>query len=157
MIESHDAEREADRTRMNSALARAAIVMVAALATAAALNFYRTVDEKSLRYHLARETQYIVASPERFREVIAIVPTEAEVGYFSDLTTSSSDGYLWFDGARYALAPRLVVPYESLQKKDWILGNFSKPVDLAQIERENHLKLVRDFGSGVVLFRGGKW
>ena len=142
---------------MNSALARATIVMVTALATAAAFNFYRTAEEKRLRYHAAWATQYIAAGPERFREVIAIVPTEAEVGYFSDLTTSSSKGELWFDGALYALAPRLVVPYGSLQRKDWILGNFSKPVDLLQIERENHLKLVRDFGSGVVLFRGDKW
>jgi len=142
---------------MNSALARAAIVMVPALAIAAALNFYRTAEEKRLRYHAARESQYIAAGPERFRGVNAIVPAEAEVGYLSDLATSNSDGELWFDGAQYALAPRLVVPYESVQRKDWILGNFSKPVDLAQIERENHLKLVRDFGSGVVLFRGGKW
>jgi hypothetical protein len=39
------------------------------------------------------------------------------------------------------------------EKEHWVLGNFSKPVDFAQIERENRLNLVRDFGLGVVLFR----
>jgi len=36
------------------------------------------------------------------------------------------------------------------QKQDWILGNFSKPIELYQIETQNQLGLVWEFGSGVV-------
>ena len=153
MIELKDRELIADQTKTNSALARAALVALVALAVIGALNFYLTVDEKDLRYHAAWITHIIGIGPERFREVNAMVPTEAVVGYFSDLPNLTGDGAAGFNGARYALAPRLVVPYDSRQMQDWILGNFSKPIDLALIERENSLKLVRDFGSGVMLFR----
>jgi hypothetical protein len=151
---------------MNPVLARAAVGIVVALAVAGALNFYRTVDEKNLMYTSPSITDIIDVGPERFRGVIAMLPTEAVVGYISDLPNSSpeesSRRALWFFGARYALAPRLIVWPGQLgnrsihaQKQDWVLGDFSKPMDLVQIERENHLNLVRDFGSGVLVFR--KW
>jgi hypothetical protein len=144
---------------MNPVLARAAVGIVVALAVAGALNFYRTVDEKNLRYTSPSITDIIDVGPERFRGVIAMLPTEAVVGYISDLPNSSPESsqraHLWFFGARYALAPRLLVRPTNAQKEDWVLGNFFKPMDLVQIERENHLNLVRDFGSGVLVFR--KW
>ena len=144
---------------MNPVLARAAVGIVVALAVAGALNFYRTVDEKNLRYTSPSITDIIDVGPERFRGVIAMLPTEAVVGYISDLPNSSPEESrkraLWFFGARYALAPRLIVWPTNAQKEDWVLGNFFKPMDLVQIERENHLNLVRDFGSGVLVFR--KW
>jgi len=141
---------------MNPALTRAGVGVVVALAVAGALNFYRTVDERSHWYRDPWITDMFSNGPERFREFKAIVPPEAVLGYFSDLPDASANDWridVWYFGARYALAPRLVVPHDNPQKEYWILGNFSKPVDLSQFERENQLKLVRDFGSGVVLFR----
>lgn len=139
---------------MNPVLARAAVGIVVALAVAGALNFYRTIDKKSL-FHIPSMNDIINAGPKRFRGVIAMLPAEAVVGYVSDIPNSTPTGErnLWIIGARYALAPRLLVSPTNAQKGDWVLCNFFKPMDLVQIERENHLKLVRDFGSGVLVFR----
>ena len=138
---------------MNPVLTRVAVGMVVALAVAGALNYLRTIDEKNLRYTSPWITDIIDASPKRFHGVIAILPAEAVVGYISDLPESSERARLCFIEARYALAPRLIVRHTNAQKEDWVLGNFFKPMDLAQFERENHLNLVRDFGSGILVFQ----
>ena len=82
-----------------------------------------------------------------------MVPPQAVLGYISDLPEEGVAGAIWFAGARHALAPRLLIPHQNPQKPDWVLGNFSKPSDLHEIERQNQLQLVRDFGSGVAVFR----
>ena len=138
---------------MNPVLARAAVGLVVALAVAGALNFYRTVDERKLRYRDPWMTEIVDVGTKRFRGVIAMLPAEAAIDYVSDLPDSSRRGQLWKLWARYALVPRLTVWPGLAQKEDWVLGNFFKPVDLVQFERENHLNLVRDFGSGVLVFR----
>jgi hypothetical protein len=149
---------------MNPVLTRAATGMVLALAVAGALNYYHSVDERNRAYQDPWATYMIGIGPERFRGVIAMVPPEAVVGYVSDLpdlfnlpdllsSEKSRRGAVWSAQAWYALAPRLVIPHQNPKNQDWILGNFSKPVDLAQIERENRITLVRDFGAGVVVFR----
>ena len=75
--------------------------MVVALAIAGAINFYYTADQKNLRYHAPWITHMIGIGPERFREVIAMVPPEAVVGYLSDLDPDSSQrfttGCLWVE------------------------------------------------------------
>jgi hypothetical protein len=86
------------------------------------------------------------------RQARSASPPKAVLGYISDLPEEGA-GAIWFAGARHALAPRLLVPLQNPQKQDWILGNFSKSVDLHQIETQNQLQLVRDFGSGVAVFR----
>ena len=190
---------------MNLVLMRIGVGMVVVLAMAGALNFHHAVDERNDRFQAPWKTYMIGIGPERFREVIAMVPAEAVVGYISDLPDSGSErGPVRFLETQYALTPRVAIPLETLEnpqmvwslaflqaqnalvprlvipletlrkearavgnflnaeierekpvqeKQHWVLGNFSKPMDLAQIERENRLNLVRDFGLGVVLFR----
>jgi hypothetical protein len=139
---------------MNPTLMRIAMGIVVALAVAGALNYYNSVDEKNLQFQDPWRTYVIDIGPKRFHEVIAMVPTQDVVGYISDLPDSVPVwDSVWFLEAQYALAPRLVIPHQDAQRTDWVLGDFFKPVDLAQIERDNRLKLVRDFGSGIVLFR----
>ena len=123
------------------------------LAVAGALGYYRTVAEKNQRYTAAWMTDVIGMGAERFRGASAILPMEAVVGYVSDLPVSIQRGQVWFYSARDALAPRLVVWPTDPQKEDWVLGNFSKPVNLEQIEKEYGLDLVQDLGSGVAVFR----
>ena len=134
-------------------VAQAALGVVASLALASAVNYYRTVGEKNRAYQDPWMTSMIGIQAERLREVIAMVPAEAVVGYISDSPLDQGRDAARFAGARYALAPRLVVPHDSAQKQDWVLGNFSKPVDVVRIQRENRVKLVKDFGSGVMVFR----
>jgi hypothetical protein len=148
---------------MNPVVTQATVGMVVALTVAGALNYYHSIDERNRAYQDPWATHMIGVGPERFRGVVAMVPPEAVVGYVSDLpdflnlpdlfSERSRRGAVWSAEAWYALAPRLVIPHESRQKQDWILGNFSKPVDLPQVERENRMTVVRDFGSGVMLFR----
>ena len=140
---------------LNPVVARAAVGIVAALAVAGALNFYHTIDERNLRYAGPWMTQIIGVGPERFRGVIAMLPVEAAIDYVSDLPDSNQrgQGVLWKLSARYALAPHLTIWPGHSQKEDWVLGNFFKPMDLAQFERENHQNLVRDFGSGILVFQ----
>jgi len=127
--------------------------MVVGLALAGAVNYYLTVDSKNRDCQDPSTTYVIGIGPTRFCEVIAMVPPQAVLGYISDLPEEGVAGAIWFAGARHALAPRLLIPHQNPQKQDWILGNFSQPSDLHQIETQNHLQLVRDFGSGVAVFR----
>jgi hypothetical protein len=138
---------------MNPVLARAAVGIVVALAVAGALNFYHTIDERNLRYMGPWMTEIIDVGPKRFRGVIAMLPVEAAIDYVSDLPDLSQRGQLWKLWARYALVPRLTIWPGHAQNEDWVLGNFFEPMDLVQFERRNHLTLVRDFGSGVLVFR----
>jgi hypothetical protein len=144
-----------------SVWASGAICIVVALALASQVNLRRTVHFRNRFYQDPWMTYTVGIGPERFQEVIAMVPPTAVVGYVSDLpviqgmttgTPADYRGAVWFATTRTALAPRLLVPYHEGQE-GWIVGNFSKPIDPDQLERQFKLRLVRDFGSGVVLFR----
>ena len=147
---------------MNLVLMRIGVGMVVVLAVAGALNFHHTVDERNPRFQAPWKTYMLAIGPERFREVIAMVPAEAVVGYISDLPDSGSDGPVWFLETQYALTPRVAIPLETLEnpqntvwylaflqaqnalvprfviplktlrKENWGLGNFLN----AEIERE---------------------
>jgi hypothetical protein len=138
---------------VNPVLARVAVGVVTVLSVASALNYYRTLDEKNVRYAASWMTDTIGLSSDRFQGVAEMLPTDAVLGYVSDLPVSTQRGMVWFFGARYALAPRLIAWPDDVPKQEWILGNFSAPTDLGQIENENSLDLVRDLGSGVTVFR----
>ena len=92
----------------------------------------------------------IHAQAARFEGVRAAIPENAALGYLSDTEPGSvADGAL-FAGAQYSLAPRLL---QRDRAHEWTLGNFTKPVDFAGIGRSKGLRLERDFGSGVILYR----
>jgi hypothetical protein len=140
------------------ALAQAVLGAVTALSLASAFHYYRSVDQKNRYYQDPRMTYLLGIQEQRLRGVIAMVPAEAVVGYMADLPAVPgahwpTDAEFIFTAVRYALAPRLVIPYERGQKEDWVLGDFSKPFDLAQIENEDRLRLAKDLGSGLLLFQ----
>ena len=137
-------------------LAQAALTVVAALALAGAFNYYRTVDKRNNQD--PQMTHLIGIQEARFHKVIAMVPPDSVVGYMADLPSRNdahwpTKGEFIFTAVRYALAPRVLIPYESVRKPDWVLADFANPVDLAQVVREKRLSLVMDFGSGVLLFQ----
>jgi uncharacterized membrane protein (UPF0136 family) len=86
----------------------------------------------------------------RLAPVRRAVPESAILGYLTDAQPGSIVDSALLGGARYVLAPRLVVR-ETTQ--DWVLGNFTRPADFAAIGRSAGLRLQQDFGNGVVLFR----
>lgn len=102
----------------------------------------------------ARDNQdpyMIQAQPERLREAVRYLPDNAVIGYLSDLPFDAVPGQAAHFGVMYALAPRLVT--RSADGQEWVVGNFSHPLDYAAAGRAHHLELVKDFGNGIVLFR----
>jgi len=124
---------------------------VALLALFAAMDYYRSVTD----YNEANPDPFRIGiQPARFREVSAEFRDGAVIGYLSDVAYEDVRGGAAFFGTLYALAPRVVVvPHTNPRKQDWVLGNFSAKVDIEQIARENRLRVVRDYGEGVVLYQ----
>jgi hypothetical protein len=144
--------------RLHQLIAQASLCVVGALALAGAFHFWKTIDQENRYLQDPLMTYQIGIQENRFRGVAAMVPAETVVAYLSDLPPQRAahwpvNSEFIFTAVRYALAPRLLIPYEKGQRQDWVLGDFSNPADAARIERENGLKLIKDFGSGVMLFR----
>jgi hypothetical protein len=93
----------------------------------------------------------INAQPERLREAIPYLPEHAVLGYLSDLSLEAVNGSAAYFGVMYALAPRLLT--RTADSQEWVVGNFSHPLDYASAGAAHHLDLVKDFGNGIVLFR----
>jgi hypothetical protein len=93
----------------------------------------------------------------RFREVGSQLPLDEPVGYVSDLEFTELRGAAAFFGAQYALAPRILVPYDHPRAGRFTVGNFSAEVNLpdvtSRLAREKGLRVVRAWDNGVVLFR----
>ena len=99
---------------------------------------------------------------ERFRELKAQLPTVRTVGYVSDWgplgmgnprmdNPQAKQDLKHYFQARYALAPTLVLHGIT---PEYVVGDFSAPPSLSDVERSLGLHVVHDFGNGVVLFRG---
>jgi hypothetical protein len=125
----------------------AGIGVVVLLCIFVAFQSYRTVDADARTY---RDPYMINAQPERVREAIAYLPDHAPVGYLSDLSLEATNGSAAYFGVMYALAPRLLT--RSADTQEWVIGNFSHPLDYAAAGTPHHLELVKDFGNGIVLF-----
>jgi hypothetical protein len=113
-----------------------------------AFQAYRSTDAYARAY---QDPYMINAQPERVRQAIPYLPDKAQVGYLSDVSFEVATGSAAYFGVMYALAPRLVT--RSADHHEWVVGNFSHPLDYAAAGREHHLELVKDFGNGIVLFR----
>lgn len=89
----------------------------------------------------------------RFRAVAAEVPPNAVLGYISNLDFNDLKGSTAFFGAQYALTPRILVPWGSEHATGLVLGNFSAEIDPESYAVSHGMRLVRNFGAGVFLFR----
>jgi hypothetical protein len=127
---------------------KAALIAAAVLAVWGAIEGFQIEGESN-----ASDPYMVNIQPVRLAGVMETVPRTAVVGYVSDLQGSSTAALAMFNSARYALAPRLLVEGTD---RDWVLGNFAKPADYTAIARERGLRVVQDFGNGVVLFGRAK-
>ncbi len=87
---------------------------------------------------------------DRLAGAIGMLPRNGVVGYVSDIS-GSDPALAMFNTSLYALAPRMLVEGTD---REFVLGNFTKPQDYEAFAREHHLVLLRDFGGGIVVFRG---
>ena len=89
----------------------------------------------------------------RLAGVRAELPAPSVLGYISDIPLDQAGGSGLFFQTMYTLAPHLVVPDSARFKPELVLGNFSVRPDLDKLERERGLRLLKDYGRGVRLFR----
>jgi hypothetical protein len=113
-----------------------ALFILGSLASSARL----LVDRPSPR---RRETDLVTQRSDlRFAALRPVLPKRGVVGYVGESDDSTADYYL----AQYALAPLVV---DRSANHPLVIGNFpSSPLPL----QTKGLRLVRDFGSGVLLF-----
>ncbi len=131
--------------------------ILAGLCALALLGIVGAVNVYQQAHALAAEPDpyRIRVQAERFREVERRIPPGALVGYVSNQPFETVLGQAMFFGAQYTLAPRLLVDGPEAAQTHWILGNFTKPTDLAQVAPRLDARLAADLGSGVVLFERG--
>jgi hypothetical protein len=107
------------------------------------------------RFESAYQSQnpdpYKVASQfPRFADLRAAVPADAVLGYISDQPLGTLPGDTLFGTAQYALAPRLL---RKDATPDLVIGNFTRQVDFQAIGAQQGLRIEKNFGSGVVLYK----
>jgi|SRR5581483_2005470 len=127
-----------------------ACAAVSVLALWSAINFYGATEEA---VGPNADVYKIGEQAARFHDLAAALPATGVVGYVSDVSTDVVLGGVLFSGAQYTLAPRLVTTQKMNPAPEWVVGDFSKPVDFAQFGAARGLVLTRDFGNGVVLYR----
>jgi len=131
----------------SSALTTAAILLTAALAVIGAVQYW---DAESTYQRQSPDPYRVADQATRLAGIRDAVPANAVLGYLTDLPTEDTPATAMFFAAQYQLAPRLL---QKDQSHELVLGNFTRPADFAALGRQHGLRLERDFGNGVVLFR----
>lgn len=90
---------------------------------------------------------------DRFQDLMAALPATAIVGYVSDVPPSETLSSVLYASAEYTFAPRLVTDQHTKPAPEWVIGDFSEPLDVVQFGKQHGLMLVKDFGNGAVLYK----
>jgi hypothetical protein len=128
----------------------AACAAVTLLALWSTVNFYGATEDLA---GANADVYKIGEQPARFQDMLSALPATGIVGYVSDVPTSQTLGAVLYSGAQYTLAPRLVTDQRLKPPAEWVIGDFSKPLDVVRFGKDRGLTLVRDFGNGAVLYR----
>ena len=140
--------KKGDAARIEYPLAARASVALAALVSLWGSFEYSGLESAyQQQFH---DPYQITAQFTRFDQVQSVAPENATLGYLTDAEPGSVVADAMFNGAQYVLAPRLL---EKSTAFDLVLGNFTKPGDFGAMGRSHGLRLERDFGNGVVLYR----
>lgn len=126
---------------------KAGVALAALLALWGSFAYLRFESNYQQQY---RDPYEVAAQVSRFETFGTAVPEKAILGYLTDLAPGSITADAMFGAAQYVLAPRLL---QKSTEYDLVLGNFTKPSDFAALGSAHGLRLERDFGNGVVLFR----
>ncbi len=98
-----------------------------------------------------RDPYMVQAQADRLAQVIPTLPPDIKaIGYVTDAAAGSTLDATLFGTAQYTLAPLLL---ERGPNAEWVLGNFSTPAGEQAAIATPALRLVRDLGNGVVIFR----
>jgi hypothetical protein len=110
------------------------------------------VDFENDYQQQSRDPFMVAPQSARLEALRAALPDSAVLGYVTDAAPDSVTAQTMFNAARYALAPRMIIQGAN---HDAVLGNFARPADYAAYASQRGLRVARDFGNGVVLFRKG--
>jgi hypothetical protein len=123
---------------------------IALLALWSTLNFYGATAEA---VGPDADVYKIGDQAARFEDLASALPATVIVGYVSDLPVSQTLGAVLHGGLQFTLAPRLVTDQQTKPPAEWVIGDFSKPLDAVQFGAKRGLTLVKDYGNGAVLYR----
>lgn len=125
----------------------AGIILAALLPVWGAFAYYR---EESAYQRAYPDAWRVQAQVRRFAAFRSAVPENAVLGYFSNAQPGSALDQQMRLSAQYVLAPRLL---ETGTRPELVLGNLTGSADGAAIGRARGLRVERDFGDGVLLYR----
>ncbi len=134
----------------SSAQVLAATAMVALLAAWSMLGFYSVTEEAT---GANADVYKIGEQASRFQDLMSALPASGIIGYVSDVPAGQTLSGVLYSGLEYTLAPRLVTNQSVTPPPQWVIGDFSKPLDVVQFGKAHGLALVRDFGNGAVLYK----
>jgi hypothetical protein len=123
---------------------------VAVLSLWSTLNFYGATADAA---GPGADVYKISDQAARFGDLMSALPATGVLGYVSDAPASQPLGAALYGGLQYTLAPRLVTGQRTQPSAEWVIGDFSKPLDVVQFGAKRGLTLVKDFGNGAVLYR----
>ncbi len=95
----------------------------------------------------------IARQVERFAPLRMDLPAPTVLYYLTDVPADDNRSSTLFFGTAYALAPHVVTDAKRAEDSEMVVGSFQRRPDLARLESERGLKLVKDYGQGVMLFR----
>ncbi len=98
----------------------------------------------------------IARQVERFAALRADLPPASVLAYYTDVPPEDERATVLYFGAAYAMAPHLVTDARGAAGLELVVGSFLRRPDLAALESQQGLKLVKDYGRGVMLFRREK-
>lgn len=127
-----------------------ACAAVAALALWSAVNFYGASEEAA---GPNADVYKVGDQAVRFHDLAAALPAGGIIGYVSDAPAGTTLGAALFSSAQYTLAPRVLTRMPVNPPADWVIGDFSRPLDVLAFGNQHGLTLVKDFGNGAVLYR----
>ncbi len=98
----------------------------------------------------------VAQQEERLGALRAELGAPAVIGYYSDVPFRRDNNQAIFFSALYTVAPHLLAPDRVSPQPELVLGNFHERPDLAGLEQQHGLKLLKNYGRGVMLFRQEK-
>ena len=140
----------AAETRSYPVRVKAGIALAALLCLWGTFEYYSSETSYVQQY---RDPYRVADQFTRLDGIRAAVPADAILGYVNDLEFGNVTADAMFQSAQYVLAPRIL---RKGPENDVVLGNFTRPADFAAFGRERGLRMERDFGNGVVLYRREK-
>jgi hypothetical protein len=131
----------------STALVTAAVMLAAALSLAGSVQYWNAESDYQ---HQSPDPYRIADQATRLADFRTAVPPDAILGYLTDVPADNTLNASMFFAAQYQLAPRLL---QKDQSHDLVLGNFARPADFASLGQQHGLRIERDFGNGILLFR----